>query len=102
MEILVMDEATASCDVHTSDLIYKAIDAEFSSATILNIAHRLEMIAGFDFVLVLRDGHVDQFGSPHELLQDKGGTFYEMVSAQGHLDIFQEVDNSWSNNKKIV
>jgi ATP-binding cassette subfamily C (CFTR/MRP) protein 4 len=91
--ILVMDEATASCDVHTSDLIYKAIDVEFKSATILNIAHRLEMISGFDLVLVLGEGRVDQFGAPQDLLSDKAGTFFDMVSAQGLLDKFTTIDN---------
>lgn len=77
-KILVMDEATASIDNTTDAAIQQMIRENFSDATVLTIAHRLNTIMDSDRVLVLDDGCVAEFDSPMALI-DQGGIFASMV-----------------------
>lgn len=77
-KILVMDEATASIDNTTDAAIQQMIRENFSDATVLTIAHRLNTIMDSDRVLVLDDGCVAEFDSPTALIE-QGGIFASMV-----------------------
>lgn len=80
-KILIMDEATASVDNATDKLIQETIKKEFGKWTILTIAHRLNTIIGYDRILVLDQGRVEQFDTPDNLLRMKEGQFFEMCKA---------------------
>ncbi|CAN6485835.1 unnamed protein product [Victoria cruziana] len=78
--ILVLDEATASVDTATDNLIQKIIRTEFRECTVLTIAHRIPTVIDSDLVLVLSDGKIAEFDSPLRLLEDKLSMFFKLVS----------------------
>jgi len=63
-------QATASVDFDTDHHIQSTLrNAEvFKSATLIVIAHRIRTILDADHIVVLKDGHVLESGSPGELL----------------------------------
>lgn len=77
--VIIMDESTASCDVETDALIQKVIREEFSNATVLTIAHRLNTIMDSDRILVLDAGHVAEFDKPSSLLARPDSLFSGLV-----------------------
>ncbi|XP_042312517.1 multidrug resistance-associated protein 1-like isoform X2 [Sceloporus undulatus] len=83
-KVLILDEATASVDIETDNLVQATIRKEFRNCTVLTIAHRLHSIMDSDRVLVLDSGRIAEFDTPARLLQQKG-MFYEMVSKAGIL-----------------
>ncbi|XP_009882172.1 PREDICTED: multidrug resistance-associated protein 1-like, partial [Charadrius vociferus] len=81
-KILVLDEATASVDMETDNLVQSTIKREFYNCTILTIAHRLHTVMDSERVLVLDTGRILEYDTPHNLLQGKGA-FSEMVAEAG-------------------
>ncbi|KAI7996095.1 ABC transporter C family member 5 [Camellia lanceoleosa] len=68
-KILVLDEATASVDTATDNVIQWRIREETSRCTVITVAHRIPTIIDNDLVLVLDEGKVVEYDSPTELLK---------------------------------
>jgi ABC-type multidrug transport system fused ATPase/permease subunit len=90
-KILIMDEATASVDYVTDNLIQSTIKKEFVGCTRLTIAHRIHTIIDSDKILVLSNGNVAEFeyflflkiSTPKNLIMNKNSNFYSMVMETG-------------------
>ncbi|KAH6911449.1 ATP-binding cassette transporter, partial [Coprinopsis sp. MPI-PUGE-AT-0042] len=82
-KILVMDEATASVDYATDELIGKTIREGFSESTILTVAHRIRTIIDYDRVIILDEGRIVEFDKPKTLLGNKTSQFYALCKATG-------------------
>ena len=85
--ILVLDEATSkyvhrppaqknkklmltrkSADTNTDEIMQRVIRENFSTHTILTVAHKLDTILDYDRVLVLDGGRIIESGEPYALL----------------------------------
>ena len=60
----MLDEATANIDIVTEKKIQKLINEEFTSSTVITIAHRLNTIMNSDKVLVLSHGEIAEYDAP--------------------------------------
>ncbi|KAJ7638358.1 multidrug resistance-associated ABC transporter [Roridomyces roridus] len=81
--ILLMDEATASVDYATDELISRTIMEEFTSSTLLTVAHRIRSVINHDKIMVLDQGRIAEFDSPAALLRDPSSQFYALCKATG-------------------
>ncbi|XP_076374474.1 multidrug-Resistance like Protein 1 isoform X2 [Megalopta genalis] len=82
-KVLILDEATASVDLETDDLIQSTIRREFSECTVLTIAHRFNTILDSDRVIVLDNGRIMEFDSPDVLLRNSSSLFYGIAKDAG-------------------
>ncbi len=80
--LLVLDEATSSCDRVTDSSVQQMLRSQFPDTTLLTIAHRLDTIIDYDVVIVMENGRVAEMGSPRDLLSSSG-IFTDMVDATG-------------------
>ena len=76
-KIIIMDEATASIDYKTEEMIQKAISDLLNDSTFITIAHRIKTIINYDKILVLSNGEIVEYDTPQNLL-DKKGLFYQL------------------------
>ncbi|XP_017881737.1 multidrug resistance-associated protein 1 isoform X2 [Ceratina calcarata] len=82
-KVLILDEATASVDLETDDLIQTTIRQEFGDCTVLTIAHRLNTILDSDRVIVLDNGRIMEYDSPDKLLRDTSSLFNSIAKDAG-------------------
>ena len=79
-KIIVLDEATASIDYKTEEIIQKALNEVLNSSTMISIAHRIKTVMNADKILVLEDGKIIEFDTPNNLLNNKNSYFYDFYS----------------------
>ncbi|GJJ12903.1 hypothetical protein Clacol_007149 [Clathrus columnatus] len=70
-----LDEATSNVDVETDAKLQATIQREFSSSTLLCVAHRLNTIIYYDRILVMDAGQVAEFDTPLNLYDREGSIF---------------------------
>lgn len=79
--ILILDEATSSLDSRSEHLVQEALERLMKGRTTLIIAHRLSTIAHVDTIVTLKNGKVDEIGSPEKLTKT-GGIYAELLELQ--------------------
>lgn len=83
--VLVLDEATSALDTKAEIQVQKGLDQLMAGRTSLIIAHRLSTIAEVDRIITLRDGHIDEIGSPAQLATS-GGIYAQLLALQSSGD----------------
>ncbi|NWH67099.1 MRP7 protein, partial [Geococcyx californianus] len=78
-KVLCIDEATASVDQKTDQLVQQTIRQRFADKTVLTIAHRLNTILDSDRVLVMQAGRVAELDTPARLSQKDGSLFQRLL-----------------------
>ena len=79
--IILLDEATASLDVENETFIQESLSRLVKNKTVIIIAHRMRTVAGADKIVVLKDGKVDECGTPFDLTLS-GGFYKKMQDLQ--------------------
>ncbi|XP_052305775.1 ABC transporter C family member 3 isoform X7 [Populus trichocarpa] len=79
-KVLVLDEATASVDTATDNLIQQTLRQNFSDCTVITIAHRITSVLDSDMVLLLSQGLIEEYNSPTRLLENKSSSFSQLVA----------------------
>ncbi|CAD5124539.1 DgyrCDS12817 [Dimorphilus gyrociliatus] len=79
-KVLVMDEATASIDKQTDDLIQRIIMDNFKECTKIVIAHRLDTVSDSDKIVVLDTGEIVEIGKPQDVFSKINGTFMKNIN----------------------
>ncbi|XP_044482656.1 ABC transporter C family member 3-like [Mangifera indica] len=79
-KVLVLDEATASVDTATDNLIQQTLRQHFSDCTVITIAHRITSVLDSDMVLLLSQGLIEEYDSPAKLLENKSSSFAQLVA----------------------
>jgi ATP-binding cassette subfamily B protein len=79
--VILLDEATSALDTESEVAIQRALDTLMHGRTVLAVAHRFSTIAGFDRIIVLRNGRIAEDGAPEELIR-RNDLFGAMWRAQ--------------------
>ncbi len=87
--ILILDEATASVDTATEQLIREALDHLLQRRTSFVIAHRLSTIRAADEICVIEDGRIIERGRHADLLR-AGGLYADLCRAQFGEETIEE------------
>jgi ATP-binding cassette subfamily B protein len=80
-ELLILDEATASVDSASEELIQEGVHRLLVGRTALVIAHRLSTVRDADRIVVMRQGRVVEQGS-HDQLLAQGGEYARLYCLQ--------------------
>ncbi|KAM9377199.1 ATP-binding cassette sub-family C member 8 isoform 2-T2 [Pholidichthys leucotaenia] len=79
--ILIMDEATASIDMATENILQKVVMTAFADRTVVIIAHRVHTILNADLVIVMKRGIILEHDRPQALLDKEDSVFASFVRA---------------------
>ena len=90
--VLVLDEATASIDSHTEDLVQRSLHKIMEGRTSIVIAHRLSTIREADRIIVLHKGRLVEQGT-HQALLTLNGLYAALHDLQ-----FAATDRSSENH----
>jgi ATP-binding cassette subfamily B protein len=83
--VLILDDATASVDPETEDLIRRGMRFVMHGRTTFIIAHRISTVKSADLVMVMEHGRLTQVGT-HDQLLKQDGHYREIAAAQLHGD----------------
>ena len=81
IDLLILDEATASLDSETENIIQESLTKLKGEITLVFIAHRLSTIQHADKIILMEKGEIKDTGTFDELNR-RNATFQRMVSLQ--------------------
>ncbi|MBC7581520.1 ABC transporter ATP-binding protein [Aeromicrobium sp.] len=79
--ILILDEATSSLDTKSERSVQEALERLMKNRSTLIIAHRLSTIQSVDIIVTVRNGKVDEIGTPAQL-EATTGIYSQLLKLQ--------------------
>ena len=67
-DILILDEATSQIDVESESLIHQVLSKFIKNRTTLIVTHRISTLELADYIILMSDGRVTDFGTHQQLL----------------------------------
>jgi len=80
-DILLLDDCLSAVDTRTEKNIIQAFEQVLNHKTAILITHRLNHLMGFNQILVLHKGRLEESGTHDELLRKKG-LYYKLLERQ--------------------
>ncbi len=87
-KVLILDEATASLDSATEQMLQRGLTRVAAGRTTLVIAHRLSTIRDADIIYVMDQGRIAERGNHHELMK-RGGIYATLVGQSVPDDLLE-------------
>ena len=78
---MLLDEVSSSIDRECELVMLEIIRKEFEGYTVVAVTHRLDMVMGFDRVVVMDAGEMVEVGDPRVLAGERGSRFGELMNA---------------------
>ena len=82
--LLLLDDCLSAVDTETEEAILTSLKASNKNTTTVIVCHRVSSAKNADYVLILQDGEVAQFGTHASLLKNDG--YYKDLYAQQRLE----------------
>ncbi len=71
-ELTILDEATSALDNITEKAVIDELLTLLRGKTVLAVTHKLDAVVGFDRIVVLRKGRIEEEGTFEELMKQNG------------------------------
>ena len=92
--LLILDEATASIDTETEQLVQEAMHRVLEGRTSIIVAHRLSTIRSADRIVLMHKGQIVEMGTHKELMKEKSRYFElymnQFLTEEGERILSQE------------
>lgn len=80
-KLLLLDDCLSAVDTETEEAILMSLKANNKNSTTVIVCHRVSSAKNADYILVLNNGKVEQFGT-HKSLVKKEGYYKELYTQQ--------------------
>jgi len=77
--LVILDEASSRLDPATEEQIEKGVEKLLENRTGIIIAHRLATVSRADDILILEDGHIQEYGKRADLVADDTSRFATLL-----------------------
>jgi ATP-binding cassette subfamily B protein len=88
--VLVLDDPLSALDVHTEELVERALAQVLQGTTALVVVHRPSTVALADKVALLHEGRIAAFGRHSELMASRP-EYVDVLSATSEMSTAEEV-----------
>ena len=83
-KLLLLDDCLSAVDTETEEAILTSLKATNKNTTTVIVCHRVSSAKNADYILILKDGEVAQFGTHKSLIKDDG--YYKDLYTQQRLE----------------